>query len=369
MGSKINKNSNRKKEEKYVDKDIVEFSNDLIEDSFPLLYNDNSFNIFKSINNISYLIYSNVEKSIIIYDLINNRKIIEIKNAHKEYITNIKHCFDKKNNRDLILSVSDSNNNIILRDFRNLECLFNIIIPRILEPYYIISVCFLNIKNDIYIVASNGSKQENNMPIIILDIKGNVIKKIYDRKNYRVFTVESYYDIKLDKNYIITANINDIKSYDFDKGELYHKYIESDNNASKLSIIIISNKDIIKLIESCIDGYIKIWNFHTGILKKIKVINDDLNDPSFSIGLYGICLWDNEHLFVGCGNKTIKLIDLKERIVLKTLYGHNEIVINIKKFSHPIIGECLISKGEEKDKIKIWTNKKIKNFKKFINSK
>ena len=57
---------------------------------------DNAFSIFKSINNILYLIYSNVEKSIIIYDLINNRKIIEIKNAHKEYITNIKHCFDKK---------------------------------------------------------------------------------------------------------------------------------------------------------------------------------------------------------------------------------------------------------------------------------
>ena len=95
MGSKINKKINRKNEKKYSAKDI-EFSYDLIEDSFPRFYTDNSFNIFKSINNILYLIYSNVEKSIIIYDLINNRKIIEIKNAHKEYITNIKHCFDKK---------------------------------------------------------------------------------------------------------------------------------------------------------------------------------------------------------------------------------------------------------------------------------
>jgi len=158
--------------------------------------------------------------------------------------------------------------------------------------------------------------------------------------------------------------MNDIKSYDFDKGKLYYKYNESDDYESKLSIIIIiSNEDIIKLIESNIGGYIKIWNFHTGILiNKIQVLKSDLNE-SF-VSLYGICLWDNELIFVGCGDKTIKLIDLEKGIVLKSLYGHNESVISIKKFFHPKYGECLISLGEENDNIKLWTNKKIKSLKK-----
>ena len=100
------------------------------------------------------------------------------------------------------------------------------------------------------------------------------------------------------------------------------------------------------MIESCEDGHIRIWHFHSGsLLKKIKVTDDILN---------GICLYNNNYLFVGCDDNTIKLLDLKNGIILKYLYGHSKEVLNIKKIKHPKYGECIISQGYEDDQIKIW---------------
>ena len=38
--------------------------------------------------------------------------------------------------------------------------------------------------------------------------------------------------------------------------------------------------------------------------------------------LYRICLWNNEHLFVGCLEKTIKMVGIKNNLVVKSLKGH-----------------------------------------------
>jgi len=70
------------------------FCKNLVEDSFMDLGTDNTFTIFKTFNNTFCLIYSNRNKSIISYDIINNKKRIEIKNAHKNYITSFEHFSD-----------------------------------------------------------------------------------------------------------------------------------------------------------------------------------------------------------------------------------------------------------------------------------
>ena len=116
------------------------------------------------------------------------------------------------------------------------------------------------------------------------------------------------------------------------------------------SIVIKSNEETIKLIESCVDGYIRIWNFHTALLiNKIKV-GDSL--------LYGLCLWNNDYLFVGCEDQTIKLIDLNNGLTLKSLTGHKNAVLTIKKLVHPHFGEWLISQALNDGEIKLWTNSK-----------
>ena len=94
---------------------------------------------------------------------------------------------------------------------------------------------------------------------------------------------------------------------------------------------------------------------------KIKVNNNNL---------YRICLWNNEHLFVGCLEKTIKMVGIQNNIVVKSLKGLEALVIPITKIYHPKYGECSISQGKEKIKLGsiklIILNIKIKNnFKKY----
>ena len=101
------------------------------------------------------------------------------------------------------------------------------------------------------------------------------------------------------------------------------------------------------MIESCNDGNINIYNFHsTALLKIIKVSNQ----------LKCFCLWNNEFIFAGCDN-TIKLIEIKSGKIIKVLNGHNDKVVYITKIKHPKYGESLISQGWHNDGIKLWTNK------------
>ena len=66
---------------------------------------DNVFSVFKSINGILYIIYPNKKKSIIFYNFTNEQIITEIKNAHKDTITNIRYFLDKINKRELYIGV------------------------------------------------------------------------------------------------------------------------------------------------------------------------------------------------------------------------------------------------------------------------
>ena len=344
--------------EAYSNPKHIRFLKDLIEDTFDNFGLDNIFCIYKSIDDNLNLIYSCLT-SIISFDLINNKKINEIKNAHTENITNFRYQFDKKNQRDLIISVSSDDNNIKLWNITKCTCLLNI--NHINKKGQLLSACFLNHKNQIYILTSNKSFGDSE-PIKVYDFLGNKIKEIRN-SNYKTFILESYYDIKLNKNFIIAGNVGSIKSYDYSSNKIYHKY---DNNKRPYISVIINvsgfengawckpqninkNKEIIKLIGSSYEGIIRIWNFHSGeLLRRIA---------SSANKIYGMCLWNNVYLFVGCYDKTIKLVDLKNGKIIKNLTGHTSDVLTIKKIKHPLYGECLISQSLSKDMLKIWVNK------------
>ena len=69
------------------------------------------------------------------------------------------------------------------------------------------------------------------------------------------------------------------------------------------------------------------------------------------------CLWDKNYVFISDENKCIKLIDLKTGKSIKYLYGHQKSGITVKKIDHIKYGECLISKGQYEDQIKLWIKK------------
>ena len=329
-------------------KDInIEFVKDLAKDSYAYFILENTFTIFKSINDILYLIYSNENKSIISYDLIENKKINEIKNAHTSFITNFKYYFDKINIRDIILSISCRNNNINLWNAETFECIL-ILYMKSSEYNLTYSACLFENNNQNYIVV--GIYSNNKEFLKIYDLQGNEIGQLPESENEFYFVC--VYCDKLNKNYIISGNLNHIDSFDYNSNKIYKKYYDNLSSNGAHNSIIISEENITKLIESCTDGNIRIWNFHSAeLLLKITVDDDKI---------FSIFLWKNKYLFVGCRNTNIIILDLNKKQIIKKIKGHDNFVLCIKKINHPKLGECFISQGYENEKIKLWKIKEIK---------
>ena len=146
----VNNNNNNKEFKSNPQNDKI--MHYLVQDSYAHYAFDNTFSVFITINNLLYLTYSNANKSIIFYNIIDNKKIKEIKNAHDKYITNFRHYLDVINKRNLIISISSDDNNIKLWNANNFECLLDI--KNIYKKPYLNSACFLNDNNNICIVSS-----------------------------------------------------------------------------------------------------------------------------------------------------------------------------------------------------------------------
>ena len=243
------------------------------------------------------------------------------------------------------VSKKDTDNNIKIWNVNNWECILSL--TNIYKKGYLSSSCFINQNNNIYIIISNFNIIGNSEPIKIFDLNGQKINEI-NNSNEKTFFIDTYYDNILLKCYIITGNKYYSKSYDYEKNNIYHKYIDITDNIGIFSIIINNNNGIIKLIESCSDGNIRIFNFHSGLLlNRIIIIH---------VILFGMCLWNDNYLFVGCRDKTIKILEIKKGIIVKSLKSHNNRVITIKKINHPEYGECLISQNWKESEIKLWIN-------------
>ena len=76
------------------------------------------------------------------------------------------------------------------------------------------------------------------------------------------------------------------------------------------------------MMESDRSGYIRIWNFLSGLLlRKIRTSNYTINCTY---------LYDNEYLFIGCDDNGIKIMDLKTGNFAKNLDAHNKRILSMK---------------------------------------
>ena len=334
----------------------------LINDSYNIDYLDNTFILFNSKNDGLYLVYATEHKSIKCYNFGHQKIIKEIKNAHEDYITNFRHCFNKKNNEDMVMSISGWINNIKIWNGNNWNCLLNI--TNVNTNGYLFSSAFLVIKQyfnnnlnnklneEYFILSSNRNHLGSAEQIKLFDLNGKLISKFPESNDNTCFIDTFCEKEKIGnkenlKYYIITGNTGYVKSYDFFNKKLFMKYYDKNNKSDHLCVVIKKIDDIIKLIESCADNYIRIWKFHTAeLLGKIDCLN----------GLLGICIWNSEYLFTGCKDNSIKLIDIKNLKIVKSFNGHNNYVCTIRKIVHPKYGGCIISQSWHNDDIKIWMN-------------
>ena len=328
---------------KEIPKDSYSFPNEL----------NNTFAVFRTIDNLLYLVFSDNMKNIIFFDLINNKVVSIIKKAHKDFITNFIHFLDKKNKRNLLLSISADDRNIKLWNINICECLLNI--EKIYSKGQIYSACFLDDNNQIFIITSHNSNFVTPEYIKVYDLNGKKIKDLNDSRESTNY-IYCFYDDKLSKNFIIRGKNGNLNSYDYKEDKRYKDYYDEDaglmNNRYIHFVINVKEteigKNLVELIASHHDSNIRIWNFHSGqLMKKIKI----------GINLGGICLWKNKFLFSACKNGTIKFVDLENGKIVQNLDAQPGQIINIEKINHPIYGTCLISQNLGNNKIKFWINR------------
>ena len=300
---------------------------------------DNTFIVFESYDNLIYLVYYNENLSIVLYNLVDEKKIFEIKNAHKDFIQNFRHYQDESEKRDLVLSIS-LDNNIKLWNINNFECIYNY--EKVNNSGFLYSACFLNDNNNKYILSCNDGFTFSES-IKVFDFYGNMIKEIkdsYDSTNF----IDVYYDNKSTNKYIITGNSDYMKSYNYNLNEVYHIYNQNiHNNSYHHNLIVYDNGETVNLI-NLFFGKILMWNFHSGEFLRTIEIKDN--------AMISFCLWRNEYIIIGCLDNSMKLMEFKTGKIIKELKNDSN-TINLKAITIPKFGDCLISQEIGK-KIKLW---------------
>ena len=290
------------------------------------------FDFVHTYNDIYYIIYINNKYDIIFINIIDNKIVLSIKNAHHYQIFYIVHYSDKINKRDLFASYSSDS--LKLWDINAIECIAEIDLVSSYGDKLLNSLFFMKLKNQLYIVAP-FTFDNNYEKIVLYDLKGIKAKeikiKIKSKKN--VFDTNCYYEQKSQKNYIFICGPGFLKSFDVNKNDIYKVYCDNDDILNNQALIYDGDK-IIKLI-SAGGGMVRIWNFHSGaLLNKIKINNSKYNLPK-------ICIWNSDYLIGTCDYNGFKIFDFKNSNIPQTIseFGYTE---EAKKIKHPIYGECLV---------------------------
>ena len=274
---------------------------------------DDSFALFTSKMNQLLLIYSNsneyITYSLICYDLKNKCNIVKIAKAHNDRIYTIIHFFDKNIKEDLVLT-SSFDKKIKIWNLHDCSLVFTKI-PEYNFKYstHLLSSNIIYYDKKYYTLVSAFDLYSNGLDLLYYDYDGkkNALENSADKTNH--LTV--YYN--KDIPYILAGNFKNIKIFDFAKKKLIKTYKDQDKNINYNTVIIYENeKELKDLICSCSDGYIRIWDYNSNVLKHAIF-------SLFEGWIFGLCLIDKKYLLAGCGDSTIKEFDLETNQLILTL--------------------------------------------------
>ena len=328
---------------------------------------DDTFALFKSINNKYLLIYSYSEDykiySLICYDLINSQNITKIAKAHDDRIYTCRHFLDKKANNDLLITSSFDKYIKIW----NLTDQYKLIYKKKPDYNYQINtyllsenLLFYNNKN--YLITSAYEIQSNGYEILSYDLeldneKINQKNMEYQKMNNSMDNTNFlgvYYDNNLNP-YILAGNFGNVKIFDFSKKKLLNTYIDYNKQINYLSIIIKENENKNKnLIVTGADGFLRIWDFNSNNL--ICKIYSEVDK-----WLIGLCQLNNQYILATCWDGNLKEFDLLSNTFVTSFKGNNNEnniednpLFTVKKFE--IGGKIFLVSHSKKGIIQLWEN-------------
>ena len=337
------KKAEKKKEEVVNDdgKMDLKFKKDIATNSIKKSSGTQTFALFKSLKGDAILSWATDEKTIELYDLEKETPIKAKKDAHTKDIYCCRHFIDKKTNSDLLIS-SSYENSIKVWNVDNMDAPI-VMVDKPHSSGFIFSCCILSHEklNKNYILSS-----ADNDAIKVFDFNGKFIKEGIKFNGY-INLLSTYYDKKEDKFLVIDANSRNIEVFDFNDLSKSYRYFKLKIDCVHSFFIIYENENTnqVQLIDSNMNGFIHIWDFHTAECLKSIPIETAIN---------GICLWDNQYAISTGKNKQIKIIDLNEGKVIRSLEFHTKDTLSVQKINLTKYGDCLISHGLDKC-LKLWT--------------
>lgn len=334
---------------------------------------DNTFAIINLPNgNNYYIIYTSgdinekkdLEKYNILCQNINLYEFTKI-GEHAEKITGFRSIYDEKNKRILLMSFSGKDNNVKLWETKDFESWNQLLdLKNVNKKTEILSGCFMNYKNNIYLLASAENQKNDETiiepePIKVYDLEGNEIKDKNIAITSNINFIDTFYHKKRDKYYVILGCGRSCKYYNFEDHEDFSSFYDYEQGYV-MSVVIDENRDIIialGLEHRTIMG----WEFELNGTLKFKII---LSDTGFTKIGSSLCLWNNEYLLVGLGNN-IAIIDLSplDEDVEKSLNNVRSKINGSKEVKVVKILECdntikTIKKIENKNYIVSQTSEK-----------
>ena len=302
---------------------------------------DRVFCAFKSFLGEALIVWGSSNNNIEYYDCEKEKIVKTFHQAHSQTIFSCRHYPYVKKRIDYIIT-SSYDRTVKLWDYTQNS--YDLCISNAHGGYYIYSVSVLfNIQEDKNYVITSSSNEKMK----VWDFKGNYVRN-FGQDSESTYFIDVYCNKSQKKYYIINANSVDVKSYDFDTGNLYHNY-KGTPQTWHMSAIVNETKNGQLLIESDGCGRIRVWDFNTAaLLKNIT--------SQYSLNLRGICLWNDKYLFAAGNDYQVKLFDLEEGKFIKSFKGHTSTVCTIEKIKHPKYGGCLVSQGLD-GKLKLWAPK------------
>ena len=339
----------------------LKFKEIITENNYCEGYND-IFEIFISLKNKEiYLASPNKIDYILDIITIKDNKLYKSLEGHKYYVILVKYFLNNINNKEYLIS-SDKDNNIIIWDVSNdFTNIYKIITHNTIGKISSLLLCFnikVSNKIDDYIIFCYNRKIHTNVYSLNNREKIKSIKKTNEYCSYYLLFWSNQRD---NNNYIIELSSGNIFIYNIITNNLFNIITLGSTNNSKLINGFIYNKDNIDfLIVASSSGLITIINLDKNSIHSCFNIYQNLENFDTKIIYLTYILQWNDNYIIACEfyNRGFKIIEKDNLDKLKIIKTFNSIslggIISAKKFFHPIFGESLLT-ADQDNKILLWS--------------
>ena len=356
------------KDQRYITRisnpNFLKFKYDLVKTNTKGGLND-IFEVFKSIkDNEHYLISPNKTNFHLDVITLKNNKIYCSLKGHRKKVTCVRYFLNDYDISEYLIS-SDEMGIIFIWDIDNSYTKLFTINTKYNDIIYSCLLVFIGDDSDNesksknsnkcngYIITSTYDKSQENQhsatKVYSME-NGEFINYIKNTNTNSVFYLLSWINKKDKKNYIIQfCYMKILISNLLDDDDIYAE-LSQEQKISYYSGFIYEKKDVDKiyLYSSSKNGIINIWDLY-----KKKLINNIKINGSI---LCHIIQWDDKYAIVADYNgKSFKIINLETLKVEHNIgQSHIKEVKTIKKIRHPLLGESLLSAGND-NIIKLWS--------------